>query len=406
MLQRHNTKRQKGPQTPHAPASDDDKCSADDGAAGATAERATGAGKHARASRSLGQRAASGAASGAAARECCSKFDAPGTLDALLHDGGALSSFLDDLPQAPPLSAAAMLQPFAQPSVPIPPRQQQRRRQQQQQQQEEEQQQQQRAADAVTLPQQPPQSFPATDPLLLAAAAAAGTAAAGAAPTRQGTHPLLQVVVSHIKLHDIAPNELPREMADLVRSWLGPLVMDALAYVRPGCTLLTVHALVPADAEQENFGSAVELAQTLASVAPQHVAHSRFEVHDAAGGVAHALGGAVADHGTSAAHAQQQAGLASPLPALQPLALCSAQPGTLTAAAPAQASGQLRGYCGGVVLQLPPAAAHIAAGDAVAFQLAASGCVRTHCFDVRAFAMRCMLLSCCLPPQAGGRCAV
>ena len=79
-----------------------------------------------------------------------------------------------------------------------------------------------------------------------------------------------------------------------MRAWLGPFVLDALAYIRPGCTLLTVHALMPVGAvlEDDGCGAAATLAEMLVAVAPERVARSRFQVHDPTGRVARAEAGA------------------------------------------------------------------------------------------------------------------
>jgi hypothetical protein len=221
-------------------------------------------------------------------------------------------------------------------------------------------------------------SWPSADPWLQAPAAPAQPL-----PLTGASSPdLLSVVVSHIKLHDISPYELPRELSELVRTWLGPHVLDALAYVRPGCTLITVHALAPSGAPAEAHGSAAALAATLVARAPTRVARSRFAVYDAAGCVARAQDGAVADCGQAPA-----AQPTTPLPPLRPLALCSLAPGALASVAAAGASGVLRAYIGGALLPLPADAVAAAAGQPVKLQLAASGCVRC-CEQTLAVRMR------------------
>jgi hypothetical protein len=244
----------------------------------------------------------------------------------------------------------------------------------------------------------PAPSWPHIDPWVTAAAppssvewAAIGSAAhhANRSSSAQAAaaNPLLRVLVSHIKLHDLSPCELPRELASLVRNWLGPHVLDALAYVRPGCTLLTVHALVPmeeaeaeAEAEEEGgTGSAAALAAALAALAPGRVARSRIDVHDARGGVARARDGAVVvTQAAGGAAAAAASSAAAPLPPLRPLALCSAQAGALSssASAPARATGCLRAYCSGVLLPLPREAERVAAGQAITLQLPATGCAQ------------------------------
>ncbi len=275
--------------------------------------------------------------------------------------------------------------------------------------------------------------FPGRDPWLASEQAAAGAAAHAAAaaaaatagpPAACGAEPqgsttasgLLSVVVSHIKLHDISPYELPRELSDLVRTWLGPHVLDALAYVRPGCTLITLHALVAADEHgvAQPRGTAAQLAAALVAGVPARVARSRFSVHDAAGGVARAQGGVVADAGTAAALSAPLG--ASPLASLRPMALCSTHACALAATAPAAAAGQLRAYVSGALLQLPADACSVAAGQPVQLRLPASGCVLLAACALRA---ACLLLckrssalthASCAPrawqSQAGGRCVV
>jgi hypothetical protein len=150
---------------------------------------------------------------------------------------------------------------------------------------------------------------------------------------------LLRSVVAHIKLHDVGPQDLPRGLADMVRAWLGGGVLDALAYVRPGCTLLTVHAL-------------------------------------ARGGAAVAPGGTVA---LLAALATLRLGridawLDAPvphLPPMRPLAVCSAAPAVLRSVAPCAASGPLLVRVGGATLCLPPDAASAQAGECASCALPA-----------------------------------
>jgi hypothetical protein len=67
--------------------------------------------------------------------------------------------------------------------------------------------------------------------------------AGGEGAQAQQSMALLHSVVTHIKLHELSPAQLPPQVAQAVRAWLGPAVLDALSYVRPGCTLLEVHAL-------------------------------------------------------------------------------------------------------------------------------------------------------------------
>ncbi len=150
-----------------------------------------------------------------------------------------------------------------------------------------------------------------------------------------------------------------------MRNWLGPHVLDALAYVRPGCTLVTVHALVPQGLPRRG---AAELAAALVTCAPAIVARGRFGVYDSEGGVARAAGGMITEAGGPAtAPARQTASL----PPLRPLALCSAAAGALVqSAAPARASGQLRVYMSGTLLQLAAGAGAVA-GQLVQLQLPA-----------------------------------
>jgi hypothetical protein len=287
-----------------------------------------------------GTRSISGGSSGGA-------LDQPEQLDALLRDTDALESFLDMLPVDPTVPGQGTDSAFAAALLGYPlsgaP---------------------QSAPDAAASRGAPP-AWQLADLERLQAATPASAAPGGAAPV----HPLLQVVVSHIKLHDIEPSDLPRQMSDLVRAWLGPFVLDALAYIRPGCTLLTVHALMPVGAvlEDDGCGAAATLAEMLVVVAPERVARSRFQVHDPTGRVARAEAGAVTDCGVPAAAPQPG------LPPLRPLALCSREPGALATALPAPAAGRMRAYCGGALLPLPACAEQVAAGDTVSFQLDACG---------------------------------
>ena len=328
MLERHNQRRQLAARR---------EGSAGGGGAAEVAPSTTGG-----TGTGTGTRSISGGSSGGV-------LEQPEQLDALLRDTDALEMFLDTLPTVPGQGtdsafAAALLGyplPGAPPGVPD------------------------EAAAGGARGGPPVWQVADLERLQAAAGGAPGAAPVGAAPV----HPLLQVVVSHIKLHDIEPGDLPRQMSDLVRAWLGPFVLDALAYIRPGCTLLTVHALMPVgSASQDNScGAALALAQTLVAVAPERVARSRFQVHDPAGRVARAEAGAVTDCGVPAAAPQPG------LPPLRPLALCSREPGALATALPSTASGRLRAYCGGALLPMPAGAEQVAAGDAVAFQLDACG---------------------------------
>jgi hypothetical protein len=140
--------------------------------------------------------------------------------------------------------------------------------------------------------------------------------------------------------------------------------------------------------EQQQCGSAGALAHALAALRGEggrRVGRSRFELHDAAGGVARAQGGNVVVLGAASSGGAGTT-TAAPLPALWPLALLSTQPGALAAAAAApaaRASGVLRAYCGGVVLPLPPGAQRVVAGQPLALQLPATGCVcvQINCSD-------------------------
>ena len=166
----------------------------------------------------------------------------------------------------------------------------------------------------------------------------------GGPPQPAAAAALLQTVVTHIKMHELSPAQLPPQVAQAVRAWLGPAVLDALSYVRPGCTLLEVHALTWRDAPVGAAGPAALKAALGAA--------------GAAGGI---------DVSTSV-------GVAStPLPPLRPAAVCSAAASSmaLASAAPAAADGVLRAFCCGrtlalqaraqrgrsVALRLPPAAA-------------------------------------------------
>jgi hypothetical protein len=177
----------------------------------------------------------------------------------------------------------------------------------------------------------------------------AAFAAAGSPPE------LLQMVITHIKVHDLAPHQLEPGVSSLVRQWLGPAVLDVLAYVRPGCTLLSVHALCcAADAAAGRVGAGGAAALAAALGAPgAPLARSRFDVHDAA---------------------EAAVVVPQPLPPLRPRALLVGAPGRLTSVAPAGADGTLRAYAGGALLALAPADAAQRAGRPVSLPLPPHGC--------------------------------
>jgi hypothetical protein len=167
--------------------------------------------------------------------------------------------------------------------------------------------------------------------------------AGGDAVAAQQSMALLHSVVTHIKLHELSPAQLPPQVAQAVRAWLGPAVLDALSYVRPGCTLLSVHALTWRGADVGAAGPEA-LQQALRAIGATGAIDVRV----------------------------RRAGDARPLPPLRPLAVCtSGAAATLQSSAPAGAAGALRAYCCGqtlavearaargapVALRLPPASA-------------------------------------------------
>lgn len=144
---------------------------------------------------------------------------------------------------------------------------------------------------------------------------------------------LLRTVVAHIKLHDCSPHDLPRGLADMVNAWLGSGVLDSLAYVRPGCTLLTVHALARGGVPVATGGAPA----LLAALTPLQL--GRIDVHLEE-----------PDDGNEQ------------LPPMRPLAVCSAAPAVVCSAAPCVVAGTLRVYIGGAMLHLPQDAAAVQAG--------------------------------------------
>ena len=165
-------------------------------------------------------------------------------------------------------------------------------------------------------------------PAIVSNAAALPMGAAGAVAPE-----LLRTVVAHIKLHDCSPYDLPRGLADMVHAWLGGGVLDALAYVRPGCTLLTVHALARGGVAVAPGGAPA----LLAALKPLQL--GRIDVHlDAPG-----------------ADAEQ-------LPPMRPLAVCSSAPAVVCSSAQCAVAGTLRVYIGGAMLRLQPDAAVVRAG--------------------------------------------
>ena len=294
MLERHNSRRRERAEGAEAPA---------------PSPRAR--------SQARGASAASGGAAGSAGPDAAwpipDDFLPPGldditAMEHFLMSNDSLGGLLSELPAEPAQTqgafAAALLgAPIPPPPLPLP------------------------AAPVVPMP-----PWPAVDLLAPYAqpppaagpdAAALQIGAAGAVAPE-----LLRTVVAHIKLHDCSPHDLPSGLADMVHAWLGDGVLDALTYVRPGCTLLTVHALARGGIEVAPGGAPA----LLAALKPLQL--GRIDVH------------------LDSADAEL-------LPPMRPLAVCSAAPLVVCSAAPCAVAGTLRVYIGGAMLRLPPDAAAV-----------------------------------------------
>jgi hypothetical protein len=203
------------------------------------------------------------------------------------------------------------------------------------------------------------------------AAAAAATAAAAAAAwssapcaSRAATlwaglgasAPLPLLREARIKIHDVAPGSLSPALAPaLADAWCRHEALSLEGHVRPGCTLLTLDALIPALAVPFGRGgffdddvacgrSAPALARALlASPAGAWLRRTRFDVRCGRSVAAVARGGVVIAAAAAAAKrtgdddADADAPPLARLPPLRPFALLSTSPATLSLRACADA---------------------------------------------------------------------
>ena len=185
-----------------------------------------------------------------------------------------------------------------------------------------------------------------------------------------------------LKLLDVTPLALPRGLAGELRAWLSRACLGARlatlqASVRPGCTLLSVQAVLEATAEGGSDsdaaaaapaqGSAASLAASLLSGATGAFFRTqRFSVA-VAGEVADVAGGAVLRVRSVPPPAR--------LPPLRPLAVCSAADARVASALPmhAAAHGRLTCQVHGQYLTLDGAATPLTPGAPLGATLPACG---------------------------------
>ena len=185
-----------------------------------------------------------------------------------------------------------------------------------------------------------------------------------------------------LKLNDVTPLELPRGLAGELRTWLlhaclGARVSTLEASVRPGCTLLSVQAVLApntpggsdsaAAVAAPGQGSAASLAAALLSGATGAFFRAqRFSVA-VAGEVADVAGGAVLRVRAVPPPAR--------LPPLRPLAVCSVADARVASAQPVHAVAHSRLLCQvhGQHLTLDDAAAQLTPGNPLIATLPACG---------------------------------